>query len=207
MKNILLLILAITSFTGVSQSKYEDGMRKAFELWGEEKPWEAANLFERISTAEVDNWLPAYYAAQINVIYSFEEKDVAKLKAQMEKAQEFMNVAKSISKDNAELLILDALWHTVWIAYDGQQYGMKYSGKVAQLHQQALQLAPENPHVVFGKAEWDMGSARFFGQPLDPYCADLQRAIELFTTFKPESEFHPSYGENRAKALFEQTCK
>jgi hypothetical protein len=207
MKNLLFLVFTMISITGFSQSKYEDGMRKAFELWGADKPWEAANLFERISTAEPDNWLPSYYVAQINVIYSFEEKDPAQLNAQMEKAQEFMNVAKSISKDNAELLVLDALWHTVWIAYDGQQYGMKYSGKVAQLYQQALQLAPDNPHVVFGKAEWDMGSARFFGQPLDPYCADLQRAIELFSTFKPESEFHPSYGENRAKELSAQTCK
>ncbi|MBZ0327289.1 MAG: hypothetical protein K8F54_06755 [Altibacter sp.] len=207
MKKLILFCFMMISCIGISQSKYEDGMRKAFELWGSEKPWEAANLFERISTAEVDNWLPAYYVAQINVIYSFEEKDATKLKAQMDKALEFLNLAKGISKDNAELLVLDALWHTVWIAYDGQQYGMKYSGKVAQLYQQALQLAPDNPHVVFGKAEWDMGSARFFGQPLDPYCADLQRAIELFSTFKPETEFHPSYGENRAKELAEKTCK
>jgi hypothetical protein len=195
------------SFTGISQSKYEDGMRKAFELWGADKPWEAANLVERIATAETDNWLPAYYVAQINVVYSFEEKDATKLKAQMDKGLEFLNLAKEISKDNAEILVLDAMWHTVWIAYDGQQYGMKYSGKVAQLYQQALQIAPDNPHVVFGKAEWDMGSARFFGQPLDPYCADLQRAIELFSTFKPATEFHPTYGENRAKTLAEQTCK
>ncbi len=207
MKKLTLFIIALVSFTGFSQSKYEDGMRKAFELWKAEKHWEAANLFERIAAADPENWLPPYYIAQINVIYSFGEKDETKLTAQLGKAKEYINAAKAISKDNAEILVLDALWHTAWVAYDGQQYGMKYSPKVAQLYQQALQLAPDNPHVVFGKAEWDMGSAQFFGQPLDPYCKDIQRAIELFSTFKPESEFHPSYGESRAKALSEKTCK
>lgn len=207
MKNLFILSFILVAASSFAQSRYEDGMRSAFELWQSDKPWEAANLFERIGNAEPDNWLPPYYAAQINVIYSFVEKDQAKFTSQLEKAQDFINAARDISKDNAEILVLEALWYTAWIASDGQQYGMRYSAKVEQLYQQALQLAPENPHVVFAKAEWDMGAARFFGQPLDPYCSDLQRAIELFTTFKPEGEFYPDFGEDRAKELFENTCK
>jgi len=52
-------------------TKYQQGMRKAFQLWQENKSWEAANVFERIAAAEPDNWLPPYYVAQINVINSF----------------------------------------------------------------------------------------------------------------------------------------
>ncbi|PKA83861.1 hypothetical protein ATE92_2029 [Ulvibacter sp. MAR_2010_11] len=204
---LTLLFTIVISITGFSQTKYEEGMQKAFELWSNDKPWEAANLFERISNAELDNWLPSYYVAQINTIYSFEEKDKTKFTGQLAKAQEYLGIAKGISKDNPEILVMEALWYTAWIAYDGQQYGMKYSGKVAQLYQQALQIAPDNPHVLFGKAEWDMGAAQFFGQSVEPYCKDLQRAIELFSTFKPESDFHPNYGEDRAKMLAEKTCK
>ena len=38
------------------------GMNKALELWGT-NAIEASQLFERISKAEPDNWLPPYYAA------------------------------------------------------------------------------------------------------------------------------------------------
>ena len=70
-----------------------------------------------------------------------------------------------------------------------------------------MNLAPDNPRVILNKAEWDMGSARFFGQPLDPYCEDIQRAIELFADFNPEEKFYPTYGLERANQIMEETCK
>lgn len=207
MKKLLILTVLLISGIGFSQSKYETGMQKAFELWQAEKPWEAANLFERITQAEPEKWLPPYYVAQINVINSFGEKDKTKLTAQLEKAQDFINQAKINSKENPEILILEAQWYTAWIAFDGQQYGMKYSGKVQQLYQNALQLAPNNPRVILSKAEWDIGSATYFKQSVEPYCKDIQKAIELFATFKPEGKFYPTYGEERAQKIFETNCK
>lgn len=207
MKKVLLILIAMISITAVAQPKFEKGMQKAMDLWGETKQWEAANMFERVAQAEPDNWLPPYYVAQINIIYSFGEQDEAKLTAQLKKALDFINDTKAISKDNPEVLVLEALYYTAWIAYDGQQYGMQYSAKVAQLYQQALQIAPDNPHVVMSKAEWDMGSAKFFGQSTEPYCKDLQRAEELFATFKPESEFHPYYGHDRIAEVRKANCK
>lgn len=206
MKNLLLLTFLITSI-GFSQSKYEVGMQKAFDLWQEDKVCEAANMFERIAQAEQEKWLPPYYVAQINVIKSFGEKDKTKISAQLEKAQDFINLAKTNSNENPEILVLEAQWYTAWIAFDGQQYGMKYSGKVQQLYTKALEIAPNNPRVILSKAEWDMGSATFFNQPLDPYCKDIRRAIELFATFKPEGKFYPTYGEDRARMILDKNCK
>ncbi|UAB80475.1 hypothetical protein INR76_10145 [Marixanthomonas sp. SCSIO 43207] len=206
MKNLLLLTFLITSI-GFSQSKYEVGMQKAFDLWQEDKVWEAANMFERIAQAEQEKWLPPYYVAQINVIKSFGEKDKTKISAQLEKAQDFINLAKTNSNENPEILVLEAQWYTAWIAFDGQQYGMKYSGKVQQLYSKALEIAPNNPRVILSKAEWDMGSAKFFNQPLDPYCKDIRRAIELFATFKPEGKFYPTCGEDRARMILDKNCK
>lgn len=203
---ITLLVLAVTTL-GFGQSKFEQGMGQAFELWQAEKHWEAANLFERIAQAEPDNWLPPFYAAQINVVYSFGEKDQAKLTAQLGKARDFLNDAMAISKDNPEIMVVEAQLYTAWVAFDGQTYGMKYAGKVAEIYQEASKIDPENPRVVLGKAEWDMGSAQFFGQPIDAYCNDITKAIELFEKFKPESQFHPSRGINRAKQVQETSCK
>lgn len=207
MKKIAIILIALVSFSAMGQTKFEKGMRKAFDLWESGQQWDAANVFERISQAEQDNWLPSYYAAMINITYSFGEKDEERLTANLAKGLDFLNTAKSISKDNAEIKVLEAMYYTAWIAYDGQQYGMQYSAKVMELYQTAAQLAPDNPHVVFGKAEWDMGAAKFFGQSTEPYCKDLQRAVELFSTFKPETEFHPDYGRDRIDEVIAQNCK
>lgn len=206
MKKLLLVSFVLISFSGMSQSKYEQGMRKAFELWNNEQPMEAANVFERIAQAEPDTWLPPFYVAQINVIESFGEKDITTLTARLDKARDFINDAMALSKDNPELLILDALWHTAWISYDGKKFGMIYSGKVTELYEKALELAPENPHVVLSKAEWDMGAAQYFGKPIAPYCKDVARALALFATFKPASEFYPAYGEERATEILKNSC-
>lgn len=191
----------------VTPTKYQQGMNKAFQLWQEEKSWEAANVFERIAIAEPDNWLPAYYVAQINVINSLTEKDGAKLKSQLDKAQNFINDATAISKENPEILVLQAQLYTAWIVYDGPQYGMTYSGKATELYNKALALAPNNPRMIIAKAEWDIGSAKYFRQPIDTYCKDIQRAIDLFVDFKPAGEFYPAFGEERAKQVQEESCK
>jgi Ni/Co efflux regulator RcnB len=214
MKNTLLLIIAFVSLTSFAQSnednelsQYQRGMNKAFDLWQTDKSWDAANMFERIAAADSDNWLPTFYVAQINVLNSFSEKDKTKLTAQLGKARDFLNDAMAISKDNAEILVLEAQWYTAWIVYDGQQYGMTYSPKVAELYQKAIALAPENPRVVMGKTEWDVGSAQFFGQAVDKYCPELERAVRLFDTFVPEGEFFPQGGKEYAQSVLEKTCK
>jgi len=188
-----------------AQTNYEKGMQKAFELW-ETNPTEASNLFERIAKAEPDNWLPSYYAAQVIILNSFGETDKDKLTGQLAKAQDLVNDATAISKDNPEIMVLQALLHTAWVAYDGATYGMLLSGKVVALYQQAEKIAPNNPRVVLNKAEWAMGGARFFGQDTAPFCKDVEHALELFANFKPESPFHPSWGKERAEQVL-AACK
>jgi len=205
MQKLALLIAFIISGIITAQSNYEKGMQKAFELWGT-NPTEASNLFERIAAAENDNWLPPYYAAQVLILQGFEIKDKDKLDSQLQKAQGLINDATAISKNNPEILILQALLHTVWVAYDGATYGMQLSPKVAALYGQAIAIAPNNPRVILQKAEWDMGSAQFFGQDTAPFCKDIERALELFANFKPETPFHPQWGKERAEQVL-SNCK
>ncbi|QLG44014.1 tetratricopeptide repeat protein [Costertonia aggregata] len=203
MKNLVLVVFFLSTISISAQDQYTKGMQKAFGFWQEGNLAEAANMFERISNAEMDNWLPYYYVSSINTILSFGEKDKEKLTQQLTKAQEFLDVAKGISPNNPEILVQQAMIHTAWIAFDGATYGMSLSGKVAALYQKALELAPDNPRVVFSKAEWDMGSAKYFGQDTSPYCKDVERSLELFATFKAASDFHPNWGEDRAKEIAE----
>jgi len=203
-KLAIILALFITHLLS-AQSNYEKGMQKAFELWGT-NPTEASNLFERIAKAEPDNWLPSYYAAQVIILNSFGETNKEKLTGQLAKAQDLINDATSISKNNPEIMVMQALLHTSWVAFDGATYGMTLSGKVVALYQKAEQIEPNNPRVILNKAEWAMGGARFFGQDTAPFCKDVEHALELFVNFKPESPFHPNWGKERAEQVLAQ-CK
>jgi hypothetical protein len=59
-KFILILVLVITT-TAIAQDAYSKGMQAAFLHWKEGNSTEASNIFERISAAELNNWLPYYY--------------------------------------------------------------------------------------------------------------------------------------------------
>ncbi len=190
-----------------ASGKYEQGMLKAFQLWGEDQPWEAANIFERISKAEPDNWLPPYYVATVNVIYSFTEKDKDKITSQLKKGQDFINDATAISKDNPQIILLQAQLYTAWIVFDGMQYGMTYSPKASELYKKALAMEPNNPMMILANAEWNIGSAKFFGESVESYCKEIQRAIDLSTTFETKGEFYPRFSEERAKKLLAENCQ
>lgn len=206
MKHFIIIAVILVSTITKAQTNYEKGMEKAFELWQANNWTEAEQLFERIAAAELNEWLPSYYVAQMNSLKSWEEKDMYKVKAQLDKAQEYLSMAMSISKNNPDILVMQAQIYTNWIVVDGMTYGMKYSAKVSDLYNEASVLAPNNPMVVMCKADWNMGSARYFGQDTKPFCKDLERAIELFANFKPESPFHPKWGMERAAQVLE-SCK
>jgi hypothetical protein len=74
----------------------------------------------------------------------------------------------------------------------------KLSGKVMELYAQATAIAPENPRVVFGKAEFAIGGAKWTGANVKELCKEVDRSIELFATFKPETPFSPKWGLERA---------
>jgi len=207
MKKLIIIATLLISGFITAQTNYEKGMQKAFDLWSKNQPTEASNLFERIAKAEPDNWLPPYYAAQINITNSFGERDEEKLSAKLKKAQGLLNKATAISQNNPEIIVLQALLHTAWVAYDGATYGMTLSGKVIELYEKASVIAPENPRVVYCYAEWNIGGAKYFEQDTKPFCKDLERATELFANFKPETAFHPNWGADRAKMLLESCRK
>jgi len=207
-KLILLLVISVISFNTQAQTSYEKGMQSAFDLWNEDKLIEASNLFERISTVEKDNWLPPFYAGYTLVLSAFEIEDETTLKLKLDKAKSLLEQAASISPKNPDIMIAQALHNTAYINFDGQKYGMTMSSKNASIYNEALKIAPNNPRVILAKAEWDMGSARFFNQSADPYCKDVERALEILKTEdKSDIKFYPDWGQERAEKILEECGK
>lgn len=209
-KLALLIIMFLTSQLNAqtetkTNTNFEKGMTKALALW-ESNPADAVNLFERIASAEPDNWLPPYYAAMVLITGGFSENNMETVHANLNRAQNFLNDATAISKENSEIMVLQAMLHTVYVVKDGAKYGMTLSPKIAKIYEEAYKLSPKNPRVLLSKTQWDMGAAKFFGQDTKPFCKDIEKAIELFTNFKPETSLHPKWGMDGAKKALAE-CK
>jgi hypothetical protein len=204
-KGIVLLAIVMTTLAS-AQSQYEQGMQKALELWGQGKPNDASALFERIAAAEKNNWLPDYYVALVNTTESFNPANSANAMALIEKAQNAQDKAIMKSPTNAELNVMQAMIYTAMIVLDPMTNGMKYSPMVMEQYAIAKQLAPDNPRVVFCKADFEIGGARWTGVDTKPLCKEVERSIGLFTTFKPESQFSPKWGLDRAQETLKD-CK
>jgi len=186
---------------GQAPTQYEQGMGKALGLWKEGKAAEATAIFERIASVEKTNWLPNYYVALVNTIEVFKSQDKSKAPAYLDKAQTALNDATAVSPNNAELMVVQALIYTAWIVQDPMTNGMKYSSKAMEQYYKAQALAPENPRVVFSKAEFEIGGAKYWGTDTKPMCAEVERSIGLFAKFKPETAFHPNWGLDRAQEV------
>ena len=198
-KLITIIAMFVASIVS-AQTQFDQGMKKALQTWKDGNSKEALVQLEQIAKTEKTNWLPNYYIAFINTTQAFGEKDKAKIETLLNAAQKAQDVCNELAMDNPEVLVLQAMIHTAWIVYDPMTYGQQLSGDVMYILNKANKIAPENPRVVFQKASFEKGMAQYFGQDTKPMCAQIEKAIELFATFKPESAFHPSWGLDRAQA-------
>ena len=195
----------VCSFLSVN-AQYEQGMGKAMQLWGEGKPEEAISLFERIASAEKNNWLPNYYVAFINTIGAFNPANKEKAAGMIDKAQTALDAALVISPNNDELLVVQAMLYTAILTQDPMNNGMKYSKLAMEEYGKALAINPNNPRAVFSKAEFEIGSAKYWGTDTKPMCAKIEKSIGLFANFKPATPFSPKWGLDRAQEAL-KNCK
>jgi tetratricopeptide (TPR) repeat protein len=204
-KIIITLALFICSLAS-GQTQYEQGMFKALGLWNEGKIEESTALFERIAAVEKNNWLPNYYIALMNSTSAIGMKDIEKMTAMVNKAQNVLDIELIKTPDNPELLIVQGLINTVWIVFDPMTNGQKLSPKTMELYEKALAIAPNNPRVILSKAEFEIGAAAFWGSDTKPMCDELKRSIPLFENQKLETQFSPKWGRERVDVLL-KNCK
>src|SRR5690606_4952749 len=203
MIRILLFIASLILSTIVSgQTSYEDDMKKGIKLFEQGNFEESAVIFEKIAKNSQDDWLPGYYVALTNALGSFGlSSDKEKMAKMLEKAQDFLDRELKKQPENVELLVVQTFIDTGWIIYDPMTYGMRGMNKALEVYNRASKLDPTNPRVAFTRVQFNMHSAQYMGGNPSDYCEDLKKAIELFATFKPETELHPNWGLDNAKKL------
>ena len=206
MTRIITAFILFTCGLLTAQSQFENGMGKALVLWREGKASEASALFERIASAEKSSYLPNYYVALINTTEAFNPANKDKITSLLAKANAALDIELAKSPNNVELLVVQAMAKTALLASDPMTYGMSLSPKISEIYMKASLLAPENPRVVFCKAEFEIGGAKWTGADVKQLCGQVQKSIELFAKFKPETQFSPSWGLDRAQESL-KNCK
>jgi hypothetical protein len=204
-KLFIAIVLFVTSLVS-AQGQFEQGMGKAFGLWKEGKNAEASDMFERIASAEKTSWLPNYYVALINTTEAFNPANKEKVSILLDKANAALEIELTKNPNNVELLVVQAMSKTALLASNPMTYGMTLSPKITEIYTMASLLAPENPRVVLCKAEFGIGGAKWTGADVKQLCGQIEKSIELFAKFKPETPFSPKWGLDRVTEAL-KNCK
>ena len=115
--------------------------------------------------------MPNYYVALVNATESFKLQDYNEADAVLQKAQKAIATELDKSPENTELMVVQALIYTGYLAKDPMMNVAIYYPKVIELYDKPLTLTPDNPRVVSQKAMFerfcciDKGCV-IIGQPL-----------------------------------------
>ncbi len=165
-----------------------------------------ANNFERIATAEKNQWLAYYYAALCQVNYTYMEQDKSKIDAIADKATMLINKADSLQPNNSEISCIKSMIASSHMMVNPMQRYMEYGPDAASNIEAAMQQDPTNPRPELLKGQ----SLKYTPEQFGGGCATakpvLQSSLNKYSSFKPVSELHPNWGKQRVETLIAE-CK
>jgi hypothetical protein len=207
---ILLFVFAATTMHAQS-ARYTEFMKQNMAKLDSAKSTDdfqnIANNFERIATAEKDQWHPWYYAAYSLAMKSFIIKDKSQVDGICDKADEFLSMAESVSNNNSEITTLKAMLLESRMSVD-QSRGMTLGPRTSTLLQKAMNEEPaNNPRALTQMAQMTYYTPAAFGGGKEPGLVYLKKAVAAYDTFKPAGELDPNWGKGYAVQLLTEWSK
>ena len=210
MKAILLVTLALVATTPDDNSKYIEAMRKNIDSLYKSQTTDAyqrvINALERIGKAEKTKWEPHYYSSFGYVMMALKENESAAKDNYLDLAMNAAKDARKVEHDESEVAAMEGFVHMIRVTVDPPSRGPQYSAMAFQAFGKALSLNPDNPRALALKAQMELGTAQFFGSPVDDACATMRLALEKFDTFTSENPIAPRWGRETAESMKER-CK
>ena len=157
-----------------------------------------SNDFTRIGDKEKTKWLPYYYAAHTSIEKGRNLMMTGKmdqLDAIATEAQTALDKAAEISKDNAEILILQKMIHGLKMMFDPQARFMSEGMLGADALSKAAKLDPENPRITLLKAEDVYYTPEQYGGSKAKGLELFQKAKDQFVAYQPKTALHPNWGK------------
>ncbi|SIS74357.1 hypothetical protein SAMN05421789_105182 [Kaistella chaponensis] len=206
MKKLFLAALLAISVSTFAQTSYEKAMiDKIAQVEQQRKSDEftaLTNDFTRIGDKEKNQWLPYYYAAFTNIQkgrIAMREGKMTELDAIAAEAQKPLDLAMGLSKDNAELLILQKMIHGLKMMVDPQSRFMSEGMLAADALSKAEKLDSENPRITLLKAEDTYYTPEQFGGSKTKGLELFQKSLDQFKVYKPKTALDPNWGKAEAE--------
>lgn len=210
MKLLLILLTLTISSVAADKEKFHKAMQNTLAQLDSagsthETYLQLANKFERIGTAEKEEWLPFYYAAFCYTMSNYSEQDNVKKDELLDKAQKLVDQANSLKPDDSEIHVLKGWILSARIAIDPRTRGMKYGGESSDMLERAKKLNPENPRYYYMKGNSYFYTPPMFGGSKTKAKEMYQTALQKFDSFKPESDIHPHWGRKQTEMMLKKT--
>lgn len=206
MKKLFLTTLLMIAVSSFAQTSFEKVMNEKISKIAAAQTTEdltaISNDFVRIGDKEKTQWLPYYYAAHATIEKGrklMRTGQVAELDAIAADAQKNVDKAMEISKDNAELLILQKMIHSLKMMVDPQARFMSEGMLAADALSKAAKLEPENPRISLLKGEDTYFTPEQFGGSKTEGLALLQKSVDQFKVYKPKTALDPTWGKEEAE--------
>ena len=206
MKKLFLAALLAISVSTFAQTSYEKAMiDKIAQVEQQKKSDEftaLTNDVTRIGDKEKNQWLPYYYAAFTNIQkgrIAMREGKMTELDAIAAEAQKPLDLAMGLSKDNAELLILQKMIHGLKMMVDPQSRFMSEGMLAADALSKAEKLDSENPRITLLKAEDTYYTPEQFGGSKTKGLELFQKSLDQFKVYKPKTALDPNWGKAEAE--------
>lgn len=213
MKKLILLVVVTLFVTGTfaQSDKYIASMKSnivamdtAFK--NPANLLDLANKFERIGTAEKNQWLAYYYAALCQVNYTYMESDKTKVDAIADKATELIDKADVLQPNNSEISCIKSMIASSHMMVNPMQRYMEYSTEINSFMEAAMQQDPTNPRPEYLKGQALKYTPEQFGGGCGTAKPVLESALDKFNKFKTASDIHPNWGKQRVELLISE-CK
>lgn len=216
-KSFFLLLLSFMAATTFAQNeKFTKAMEPkviAFDTTHKtDELLELANAFERIAEAEKTQWLAYYYAALSRVSAGLMMGSAngtaggmaAKTDPEADKAEQLLNKAEALSKDNSEIWVVRKQIATLRMMADPMNRYMTYGPAAAQALATAKKLNPENPRTYLLEGQDMFYTPEQFGGSKTAAKKLFEEALKKYEAFKPASTIHPVWGASQVKYFMAQ---
>jgi hypothetical protein len=206
MKKLVLTALLFAAVLIFAQSPFEKAMTEKISKIEQSKTPEdftaLANDFTRIGEKEKTQWLPYYYAAHTTIEKGRNLMRVGKLNkldAITTEAQKSLDKATELSKDNAEIFILQKMIHGLKMMVDPQARFMSESMLGAEALTKAEKLDAENPRISLLRAEDIYYTPEQFGGSKAKGLELFQKAVDQYKVYPLKSKLDPHWGKGEAE--------
>jgi hypothetical protein len=216
-KIILSSFLSFLLMTSFAQSeKYMKAMQEKLAATDSTRDPAAlkdlSGAFERIADAEKNQWLPYYYAAltQINsgyMTYMANQGNMdalSGLDAIGDKAEQMLDKAEALSKDNSEIYVLRKMSATLRMMVNPMARYMQYGPIAQQALETAKKLNPENPRIYYLEGLDKFQTPEQFGGSKTEAKKLFDQAIQKFDAFVPASPLDPKWGRHETMYFMSQ---